>query len=100
VRHKLASHRQLLEQDANIAVLATWIAEVERERKRLGRELGRKPAARKLTKTEIKALVRRLKSIVAVPADADPAAERAIYDPIWFRDGRCRLRGSPENMAV
>jgi len=27
---KLAGYRELLEQDANIAVVATWIAEVER----------------------------------------------------------------------
>jgi hypothetical protein len=45
---------------------------VERERKRLERELGRMPTARKLTKAEIKALVRQLKDIVAVLADADP----------------------------
>lgn len=79
---KLARYRQLLEQDANIAVVATWIAEVEREHKRLERELGRKPAARKLTKAEIKALVRQLKDIVAVLADADPADKRAIYDEL------------------
>jgi hypothetical protein len=67
----LASHRQLLEHDANIAVVATWIAGVERERK---------PAARTLTKAEIKALVRQRKDIVAVLANADPADKRATYD--------------------
>src|SRR5262245_29004341 len=41
---KLDRYRQLLEQDADITVAATWIAEVERERKRLERELGGKPA--------------------------------------------------------
>jgi hypothetical protein len=52
--------------------VAGWIAEVERERKRLERELGRKPTTRKLTRTEIKALVRELEDIVAVMANADP----------------------------
>jgi site-specific DNA recombinase len=79
---KLARYRQLLEQDAEITVVATWIAEVERERKGLERELGRKPTARKLTKAEIKALVRQLKNIVAVLADADPADKRAIYEEL------------------
>ena len=71
MRHKLARYRQLLEQDANTTVVATWIAEVERERKRLERELRGKPSARKLTEAEIKALVRQLKDIVAVLANAD-----------------------------
>jgi hypothetical protein len=62
---KLARYRQLLEQDANTTVVATWIAEVERERKRLERELRGKPSARKLTEAEIKALVRQLKDIGA-----------------------------------
>jgi hypothetical protein len=52
--------------------LQTWIAEVERERKGLERELGREPTARKLAKAEIKARVRQLKDSVAVVADADP----------------------------
>jgi hypothetical protein len=40
---KLARYRELLEQDADITVAATWIAEVERDRRVLERELGRKP---------------------------------------------------------
>jgi site-specific DNA recombinase len=47
---KLARCRELLEQDADITVAATWIAEVERDRRALERELGRKPTARKLTR--------------------------------------------------
>ena len=61
-------------------MVATWIAEVERERKRLERELRGKPVARTLTRGEIKALVRQLKDIVAVLANANPADKRAIYD--------------------
>jgi hypothetical protein len=79
---KLARYRATLEVDGDVTVVATWIAEVERERKRLERELGRKPSSRKLTKAEIKALVRQLKDIVAVLADADPEDKRAIYDEL------------------
>jgi hypothetical protein len=66
----------LLERDDQITVVANWIGEVERERKQLERELGRKPAGRK-------ALVRELKDIVAVlaDADADPEDKRAIAPP-------------------
>jgi hypothetical protein len=93
---KLARYRELLEQDADITVVATWIAEVERERKDLERDLGRKPTARKLTTAEIKALVRQLKDIVAVLADADPADKRAIYHELgvnlaYHPDGRVHV---------
>jgi hypothetical protein len=77
-------------------VVATWIAEVERERRRLERELRGKPAARKLTTAEIKALVRQLKDIVAVLTNADPADKRAIYDELgvnltYHPDGRVQV---------
>jgi hypothetical protein len=85
-----------LEQDANITVVATWIAEVERERKRLERELRGNPVARTLTRGEIKALVRQLKDIVAVLANANPADKRAIYDELGVNltchpDGRVQV---------
>ena len=70
---KLAKYRALLEHDSNIIVAATWIAEVEQERKNVERQLGRKPTTRKLTKNEIKALVAQLRDKVAVLADADPS---------------------------
>jgi len=38
-----ARYQDLLEHDSDIAAVATWIAEVEREHKRLERELGRRP---------------------------------------------------------
>jgi hypothetical protein len=65
---KLSRYRALLEQDSDITVVANWIVVVERERKRLERELGRKPTSRRLTATEVKTLVRRLKDIVAAAA--------------------------------
>ena len=102
---KLARYRQLLEQDADVTVVATWIAEVERERRRLERELGRKPTTRKLTKAEIKALVRQLKDIVAVLAEAEPADKRAIYDELgvnltYHPDGRVHVGAGTRVLGV
>jgi hypothetical protein len=57
---------------------ATWIAEVERERRSIERDLGRKPTPRKHTNNEIKALVRQLNDIVGTLANADPEDKRAI----------------------
>ncbi len=93
---KLARYRALLEHDSEITVVATWIAEVERERKSLERDLGRKPTPLKHTKNEIKALVRQLKDIVGALADADPEDKRAIYDELgvnltYHQDGRVHV---------
>ncbi|HUF98538.1 MAG TPA: recombinase family protein [Ilumatobacter sp.] len=79
---KLTKYRALLEQQPDITTVGSWIAEVERERKRLERELGRKPTTHKLTTNEIKALVGQLKDIVAVLANASPEDKRAIYDEL------------------
>jgi len=77
-------------------VVATWIAEVERERRSIERDLGRKPTSRKHTKNEIKALVRQLKDVVGALANADPEDKRAIYDELgvnltYHRDGRVHV---------
>ena len=57
----------------------------------------RRPASS--PKNEIKALVRQLKDIVAVLADADPEDKRAIYDELgvnltYHPDGRVARRGA------
>ena len=92
---KLAKYRALLEQQPDITIVGSWIAEVERERKRLERDLGRKPTTRKLTTNEIKALVGQLKDIVAVLAEASPADKRAIYDELGVN-----LTYDPETKTV
>jgi len=103
--NKLARYRALLEHDDQITVVGAWIAEVEQERKHLERELGRKPTARKLTKTEIKAMVRQLKDIVAVLAGADPEDKRAIYDELgvnltYYPDGRVHAGAGARVLGV
>ena len=82
--------------NSEITSAATWIAEVERERRSIERDLGRKPTPRKHTKNEIKALVRQLKDIVGALANADPEDKRAIYDELgvnltYHRDGRVHV---------
>ena len=74
--------RDVVNQDALRRGSARREAEVERERKRLERELGRKPTTNKLTTNEIRALVGRLREIVSVLAEASPQDKRAIYDEL------------------
>ena len=93
---KLGKYRALLEKDGDLDVVGTWIAEVTCERTRLERELGRKPVPRRLTSGEIKAMVRQLKNIVDVLANATPDSKRAIYNELgvnltYFADGRVRV---------
>ena len=79
---KLTRYRALLEHDSDIAIAAAWIAETERERRSLERDLGRNSTASKFTKNEIKALVVQLRDIVTVLADSDPLDKRAIYEEL------------------
>ena len=102
---KLARYRDLVEHDADLTIAATWIAEVERERKRIERELGRKPTSGRLTKAEIKTLVRQLRDIVAVLANADPEDRRAIYAELgvnltYHPDGRIRVGAGAVRFGV
>jgi site-specific DNA recombinase len=102
---KLDRYRALLEQDNNITVIASWIAEVERERRAVERQLGRKPASRTHTAAEIRALVRQLTDIVAVLADADPADKRAVYDELgvnltYYPDGRVHVAAGSRVLGV
>jgi hypothetical protein len=87
---------RLLEVNSEITSAAAWIAEVERERRNIERDLGRKPTPRKHTKNEIKALVRQLKDIVGTLASADPEDKRAVYDELgvnltYHQDGRVHV---------
>ena len=68
--------------DSDITIVANWIAEVERERKRLERELGRKPTSRKLTTAEIKALVASSRTSSPCWPTRTPQDKRAIYDEL------------------
>ena len=76
---KLVKYRAALEHNPNITVVADWIAEVDRERKAIERDLGRTPTTRRLTKNEVRALVGRLGEITDVLAGADPEDKRAVY---------------------
>jgi len=88
---KLAKYRALLEHDSDITIAATWIAEIERERRGLERDLGRKPTPRKLTKNEIKALIVQLRNIVAV----------LVVNLTYHPDGRVHVAaGAPYVLGV
>ncbi len=101
---KLSKYRAILKHDSDITIAASWTAEIERERRRLEREIGRKPTPRKLTENEVKALVVQLRDVVAVLADADRPNKRAIYQEhgvnlTYYPDGRVQVAAGAPHQA-
>jgi len=76
---RLARYRQALDAGADAAVVATWMAEVQGQRLRAEQELGESVPADKLTKSQIRALVKSLRDIAAVLKTADPKLKAEVY---------------------
>lgn len=70
---KIRNYRRLLDDEDSVSLAAGWIAETQRERKALERQLGEQRSGDRLTTGEVKALVTTLQDIVGVLADAEPA---------------------------
>jgi site-specific DNA recombinase len=83
--NKLTRYRDVLEGGTQASVIGEWIAEVDRERRSIERQLGHKPTNQVLTASEVKALVTRLRDIVAVLANADPELKRTVYEELGVR---------------
>jgi site-specific DNA recombinase len=81
---KLARYRDVLERGTEASVVGDWIAEVDRERRSIERQLGHRPTNRVLAAAEVKALVARLKD-VGVLANADPELKRTVYEELGVR---------------
>ena len=79
---KLANYRALLDHEDAVTVAASWIADTQRERKNLERQLGHQVPGDQLTPAQVKALVNALKDIVDVLADAEPADKAELYDQL------------------
>jgi hypothetical protein len=79
---RVKNYRALLDNEDTVTLAAGRIAEVQRERKALERQLGRHVPGGELTADEVKALVTALKDIVSVPAEADPADKADLYDQL------------------
>jgi site-specific DNA recombinase len=82
---RLARYRAALEAGADPVVVAGWIAEVEGERLGAERELGATVPQEKLTKGQVRALVKGLRDVVRALAQADPEDKAAIYAELGIR---------------
>jgi site-specific DNA recombinase len=98
---KLAKYRQALEAGTDPGIVGEWIEEVKLARK--GAEIALRPKASngRLTSAEIKDLVRQLKGIVAILANADPKDRKAVYNElnlavVYHNDGRMQVSAGPD----
>jgi site-specific DNA recombinase len=102
---RLARYRLALDGEGEVATVARWIAEVERERKTLLVELGRESEGGKLTKSQVRSLVLALRDIVNVLADADAADKAELYKElgvglVYHPDGRVTTEMLPRGVQV
>ncbi len=102
---KLANYRTLLDHEDAVTVAASWIADTQRERKQLERQLGRDVPGDQLTPEQVKALVKALKGIVSVLAEAEPADKTELYDQLGISlaydpDGTVTVESQPRRVTV
>ncbi len=102
---KLANYRALLDHDDAVTVAAAWIAETQRERKNLERQLGQQIPGDQLTSEQVKALVKALEDIVVVLANAEPADKSELYDQLGISlaydpDGTVTVQSQPRGVQV
>lgn len=61
---------------------SSWVANTQRERQRLERQLGQHVPGEQLTSDRVNALVAALKDIVTVLGDAEPTDKSELYDQL------------------
>jgi site-specific DNA recombinase len=76
---RLAKYRAALDAGADPAVVAGWMAQVQGERLKAEREIGRAQPAGQFTKEQVRSLVTSLKVIAALLATADPKLKAEVY---------------------
>ncbi len=102
---KLANYRSLLDHEDAVTVAASWIADTQRERKNLERQLGQHIPGDQLTREQVKALVNALQDIVEVLAEAEPQDKTELYDQLGISlaydpDGTVTVESRPRGLTV
>ena len=102
---KLANYRALLDHEDAVTVAASWIADTQRQRNQLERQLGQQVPGDKLTAEQVKALVKALKDIVRVLAAAEPTDKSDLYDQLGISlaydpDGTVTVESRPRGVTV
>lgn len=102
---KIRNYRQLLDDEDSVTLAAKWIAETQRERKALERQLGQHIPGGQLTAKEVRALVDALRDLVGVLAAADPKDKSELYAQLgvslsYDPSGNVTVRAEPRGVTV
>jgi hypothetical protein len=102
---KIRNYRQLLDDEDSVALAAQWIAETQRERRALERQLGQHIPGGELSAKEVNALVDALRDIVGVLAAADPADKSELYAQLgvslsYDPTGNVTVKAEPRGVTV
>jgi hypothetical protein len=79
---RLGRYQAVLNEGADPQIVARWMAQVQRERRHLEAQLGRKVPGGKLTASQVRALVEALRDIVAILAEADQEDKADLYSEL------------------
>jgi hypothetical protein len=99
--NKLTRYREALEAGTDPAIVNGWIQEVQLARKAAETTLRTTTGQPGLTSNEIKTLVRQLKGIVSILANAHPDDRKAVYDKlnltiVYHDNGRMQVTAGPD----
>ncbi len=102
---KIRNYRQLLDDEDSVTLAAQWIAETQRERRAIERQLGQHLPGGELTAREVKALVDALRDIVGVLAAADPEDKSELYAQLgvslsYDPAGNVTVKAEPRGVTV
>ena len=102
---KLANYRALLDHEDAVTVAASWIADTQRERRNLERQLGDDVPGDQLAREQVKALVDALTDIVEVLAQAEPQDKAELYAQLgislaYHPDGTVTVESRPRGVTV
>lgn len=102
---RLVGYRKVIDEGGDVATVAKWITEVDRERKALIAQLGQTVPGAKFTREQLKAMITALRDIVTVLADADPADKASLYEELGITltyrpDGTVNVQALPRGVDV
>ena len=97
---KLGRYREALAGDTEATVIAGWIAETQRERENLERQLAASSPSGEITRNEARALVEAVDDLTRAIADASPADKAILYRELgieltYHPDGRVLVEARP-----
>ena len=102
---KLARYRAALDAGGALDSVIAWIADTERQRRRLATQLDDPPPGGKLSSSQVRVLIGAMRDIIDVLADAEPADKAELYAELGVKlrydpSGRVSVEATPDGRKV